>query len=127
MKRKIMLAIISGFLLMISNSWSAVTEAAQKIIYIPMDNRPVCLSYVQNTAKAAGFPLTVPPKDCIANYRNSGNEVKLWKWLEQEAPTAKAAVISTDSLQYGGLLDYRTPHLLNRMINKNLSRSEPFH
>ena len=127
MKRKIMLAIISGFLLTISNGWSAVTEAAQKIIYIPMDNRPVCLSYVQNTAKAAGFPLTVPPKDCIANYRNSGNEVKLWKWLEQEAPTAKAAVISTDSLNYGGLVASRKHHLINRMITKKISRLQTLH
>jgi len=124
MKRKTMLTIISGFLLIISTGWGTLTEASQKIIYVPMDNRPVCLSYVQKTATAAGFPLTVPPKDCIANYRSSGNEVKLWKWLEKEAPTAKAAVVSTDSLNYGGLVASRKHHLINWMITKKIARLE---
>lgn len=122
MKRKIILTIISGFLLMICCTRSTITEAGQKIIYIPLDNRPVCLSYVQKTSTAAGFPLTVPPKDCIANYKSGGNEVKLWKWLEQEAPTAKAAVISTDSLNYGGLVASRKHHFINRTITKKIAR-----
>ncbi len=122
MKRKIILTIISDFLLMICCTRSTITEAGQKIIYIPLDNRPVCLSYVQKTSTAAGFPLTVPPKDCIANYKSGGNEVKLWKWLEQEAPTAKAAVISTDSLNYGGLVASRKHHFINRTITKKIAR-----
>ena len=122
MKKKILPIILGSFLLIMSIGWHGSGEAAPKILYIPMDNRPVCLSYVQETATAAGFPLTVPPKDCISDYRSGGNEIKLWKWLEQEAPSAKAAVISTDSLNYGGLVASRKHHFINRTITKKIQR-----
>ena len=37
MKLKIIFTIISGFLLVVSSGWGTVTEAVQKIIYIPME------------------------------------------------------------------------------------------
>jgi len=82
-------------------------HADAKIIYIPLDNRPVCLDYVQDTAKKAGYNLAVPPVKLLSNHKDGGNMEGLWKWLEAEAPTARAAVIATDSLNYGGLVASR--------------------
>ncbi|WP_368087005.1 DUF4127 family protein, partial [Acidaminococcus intestini] len=42
--------------------FSGLAAASPKIIYIPLDNRPVNLEYTVDTAKAAGYPLTVPPE-----------------------------------------------------------------
>lgn len=87
--------------------FTTTVNADAKIIYIPLDNRPVCLDYVQDTASKAGYKLTVPPVKLLSNHKGDGDMEGLWKWLEAEAPTARAAVIATDSLNYGGLVASR--------------------
>jgi hypothetical protein len=99
-------------------------NANQEIIYIPLDNRPVCLGYVQKTAKAAGYDLTVPPANLIANNRTSGDNSGLWKWLEANAPKAKAAVIATDSLNYGGLVASRRHNFTERSLKHKVERMQ---
>jgi len=101
-----------------------LVHAAPPIIYIPLDNRPVCLGYVQETAKAAGYDLTVPPAKLIANHRTGGDNEGLWKWLEKSAPKAKAAVISTDSLNYGGLVASRRHNLTERYLKHKIERMQ---
>jgi len=106
------------------SSLTGLAHAAQPIIYIPLDNRPVCLGYVTETAKAAGYDLNVPPAKYIANNRTSGDNNGLWKWLEANAPKAKAAVISTDSLNYGGLVASRTHRLTERSLKHKIERMQ---
>lgn len=96
--------------------------AAPNILYIPLDNRPVCLDYVQDTAKAAGYDLTVPPANLISDHRSYGDNEALWKWLEKAAPKAKAAVISTDSLTYGGLVASRRHKHTERYLKRKVDR-----
>ncbi len=96
--------------------------ASPKIIYVPLDNRPVNLEYTVDTAKAAGYPLTVPPKEYLSNHRSVGNNEKLWQWFEKEAPHAEAAVIATDSLNYGGLVASRKHHHLEKYLRSKIMR-----
>lgn len=62
--------------------WMGTAAASSKIIYIPLDNRPVNLEYTTDTAKSAGFPLTVPrgntcPEQKLpATTKNYGNGLK---------------------------------------------------
>ena len=51
--------------------------------------------------QAAGYPLTTPPEKDLSDHRGSGDNEALWNWLEKEAPHAEAAVLATDSLNYG--------------------------
>lgn len=97
-------------------------SAAPKIIYIPLDNRPVNLEYTTDTAKAAGFPLTVPPREYLSGARSTGNNEKLWEWFEKEAPHADAAIIATDSLNYGGLVASRKHHHLEKYLRGQVMR-----
>lgn len=95
------------------------------IIYIPLDNRPVCLDYVQQTLEATGCTLMVPPEKYLASNTKDGNPDKIWKWLQNNAPEADAAVISTDSLIYGGLVASRTHNLEKEVLQarvRNLSK-----
>lgn len=101
---------------------TSLTSASPQIIYIPLDNRPVCLNYVEQTAQAAGFALTLPPNKFLSNHRSSGDNEGLWKWLEKTAPKAKAAVIATDSLNYGGLVASRRHHHTERYLKKKVER-----
>ena len=81
---------------------------AKRILYVPMDNRPVCLDYTLDTLKSAGWEIVIPPRSLIASRDNMGNPDGLMDWLEREAASADAAVVSTDALLYGGLVSSRT-------------------
>lgn len=82
-------------------------QANEKIIYVPLDDRPVCLDYVQQSLNASGYELVTPPAKLLANGNGSGRSEALWRWLSQNARNASIAVISTDGLVYGGLVASR--------------------
>ncbi|MCH3950291.1 MAG: DUF4127 family protein [Acidaminococcus sp.] len=102
--------------------WMGTAAASSKIIYIPLDNRPVNLEYTTDTAKSAGFPLTVPPREYLSGAKTTGNNEKLWEWFEKEAPHADAAIIATDSLNYGGLVASRKHHHLEKYLRRQVFR-----
>ena len=107
--------------------FSGLAAASPKIIYIPLDNRPVNLEYTVDTAKAAGYPLTVPPEKYPSNHKCVGANEGLWEWLEPEAPHAEAAVIATDSLNYGGLVASRKHHHLEKYLRGKIVRLDTLH
>lgn len=82
--------------------------AAEKLLFIPLDNRPVSLDYTVDSFRKAGVQVAIPPREYLASDRQAGDPVKLAKWLEQEARGADGAVVSLDSLIYGGLVPSRT-------------------
>ena len=49
---------------------STALAAKGTILYIPMDNRPVCLYYTVETMQAAGWDVQTPPLEYIANDKN---------------------------------------------------------
>ena len=81
---------------------------AAKLVYVPMDNRPVCLAYTVDTLRMAGWEVAVPPDEIIASRYKKGDPDKLLAWLETECRDAYAAVISSDAVIYGGLVASRT-------------------
>ena len=92
----------------------SVTEASMgrnTLLFVPLDNRPVCLDYAVETMKAAGWNVETPPLEYIAGNDHSGNPDKLYEWLAARSATANAIVISSDALIYGGLVDSRTQQL----------------
>lgn len=91
-------------------------------MYVPLDNRPVCIDYVQQTMEAAGCKIILPPAKYIARNNKNGAPDGLWAWLATKAPKADAAVISTDSLLYGGLVASRTHHISREQLSTRLER-----
>ena len=87
---------------------STALAAKGTILYIPMDNRPVCLDYTVETMQAAGWDVQTPPLDIIANDKKSGDPDKLFTWLEDKADESVAVVVSADAMLYGGLVASRT-------------------
>ncbi len=79
----------------------------KKILYIPIDNRPVCLSQTVDVAEKLGYEILVPPGEFLGNEENYGEPEELWKWLKENAPGANAAVISSDAMIYGSLVGSR--------------------
>ena len=89
---------------------SQVVLAAHKgtLLYVPLDDRPVCLSYAVKTMEAAGWEVKTPPLEYIAGAERGGNPDALFAWLMDNADESLAMVVSSDALIYGGLVDSRT-------------------
>lgn len=99
----------------------ATPVSAQTIIYIPVDDRPVNLDYVVDTAKAAGVDIVTPPASLLGSRSNSGNSDSLWIWLFGHASTAGGVVAAADSLLYGNLMTSRTHNLPSQVIEDRLA------
>ncbi|MCE5285796.1 MAG: DUF4127 family protein [Pelosinus sp.] len=93
---------------------------AKTILFVPMDNRPVCLDYVVDTVKGANTDILVPPAEYLASRDRKGNSDKLWEWVLANASRADALVLSADSLVYGGLVDSRTHEFPEEVLNARL-------
>lgn len=46
--------------------------AAEKLLFIPLDNRPVSLAYTVDSFRKAGVQVVTPPGEYLANDRQTG-------------------------------------------------------
>ena len=121
-------------ILMIFSTAVVFAENSKKIIYIPIDNRPVNLIQTIEVAESLGYEILVPPENFLgtgAKIEQFGTPDKLWNWLNENAPLANAAVISTDAMLYGSLVGSRNhtltaEEILERAKNfENLYKENP--
>ena len=80
---------------------------AKTLLLVPQDDRPVSLSYTVATAEKAGYTVLTPPKAYLSGKHYQGSPEQVWRWVEQNISSADAAILSTDTLIYGGLVDSR--------------------
>ena len=114
------IAIFSLILFLLSGT--ALAKEKASLLFIPMDNRPVCFSYPVKVMEAAGYKVYTPPENLLANRTTPADTEKLWKWLESRAEKVDAAVISTDALIYGGLVASRTHSLSMAALEARVRR-----
>lgn len=86
---------------------SGLSAAAKTILLVPQDDRPVSLDYTVDTAEKAGYTVITPPKYLLSGKDYQGAPDRVWSWVMDNMGSADAAVISTDTLIYGGLVDSR--------------------
>ena len=106
---------------------TASANAAEKIIYVPIDNRPVNLVQVIDVADRLGYDLVTPPEEMLGSWDRTGDPDRIWEWVQQEASGAKAAVLSTDSLIYGSLVASRKHNLDEATIMDRAARLKTLH
>lgn len=99
------------------------TNKTPKIVFIPLDNRPISDKQTADVAKKAGYDVIVPGDEILGNRDNLGHPEELWNWLETNAQDADAAVIAADSMLYGSLVGSRK-HTEEKSVV--LSRVEKF-
>ncbi len=103
---KVLRALIFTALLICCHTTLAAPKGT--LLYVPLDNRPVCLAYTVQSMQQAGWDVKTPPLEYIANDERCGNPEKLMAWLKENAGTSLAMVVSSDALIYGGLVASRT-------------------
>lgn len=83
------------------------TVPAKTILFVPQDDRPVSFSYTVDTAEKAGYTILTPPVYMLSGKDYQGSPDRIWSWVQQNMDRADAAILSTDTLIYGGLVDSR--------------------
>jgi len=111
----LLLTVVAVFLL------AATPVRAQTIVYIPIDDRPVNLDYVVDTAKAAGVDIVAPPTALLGSRNEPGDPDGLWGWLFDHVLVADRVVVSADSLLYGNLVGSRTHNIAMNVIEDRLT------
>ena len=112
------------FLILLLISPSCWAASRGTLLYIPLDNRPVCLDYTVATMEAAGWRVKTPPLEYLACREHVGQPEKLFAWLEQESDTSLGMVISADTLLYGGLVGSRTHKIPMELLQKRVEALE---
>jgi len=78
------------------------------LLFIPLDDRPVCLDFVAGLARAAGVDVRVPERGLLGDRHHPGDVDGLGDWLRQHvAAGADALIASAEMLCFGGLVASR--------------------
>ncbi len=94
-----------------------------RVIYLPLDDRPVNAMRPQLLAQMVDFELIAPPRRLLGCYRTPGRPDEIAQWLAAQVSEAHAAdclILSLDMLVYGGLVASRTPQLSAEQAAKRL-------
>lgn len=123
--------ITSFLIVVVALSLMSVTLAmpvgqGKKILYIPIDNRPVSLKQTIEIGEKLGYTVVVPPNEILGSRDNFGDSEKLWVWLNENATGVSAAVISTDAMLYGSLIASRQHDLSAEEILARAKNFEQF-
>lgn len=95
--------------LLIFCAMTATSEGAErtKILFIPHDDRPVSCQQTAEIARQTGAEILMPPIELLGLKGSNEHPDQLWQWFKENAKSARAAVIASDSLLYGGLIPSR--------------------
>ena len=81
---------------------SSTVFAAENILFIPHDNRPVSYQQPVDVVSQLNYKIISPPEELLTK------PDELWTWFNENAPAANAAVVASDALLYGGLIPSRS-------------------
>ena len=100
----------------------AAVKSKGTMVFVPLDTRPVCKDYTVATMQAAGWDVIVPPEEMLSSAAHAGEPDQLLEWLEDNSKKAVAVVASADALVYGGLVDSRTHHTDQTVLQSRVER-----
>lgn len=85
------------------------------------------LAYTADTAEKAGYTVITPPAYLLSGRDYQGSPDRVWYWVQQNMDRADAAVLSTDTLIYGGLVDSRKHNESLEVLTNRADRLRTLH
>jgi len=78
-----------------------------RLLFVPLDDRPATRESVLDLLPLLGVPWATPPRELLGHRRQPADLDGLWRWVEREAVAADALVASAEVLLHGGLVASR--------------------
>jgi len=83
-------------------------ELPQRILLIPVDDRPAVTQFPQMIGAMAGATVETPPRELIGRFTQPGKPEAIMAWMgSQNLKDYDAVVVSMDMIAYGGLIASR--------------------
>ncbi len=93
----------------------------KKIVFIPIDNRPVCCSLPEQIAGLASYKLVMPERNLLGNLTKPADIDLIMKQLENIQDIG-IIVCSLDTIAYGGLIPSRRSSDSTAEIKERINR-----
>ena len=96
-----------------------------RVCFIPIDNRPVCYNLAKDIAAIdEDIELLIPPRDLLGSLAFPAKNTEILDWFSK-LENIDCAVISLDTLTYGGLIQSRrSPETFDEIKNNVLKIKE---
>lgn len=94
----------------------------QRIIFIPLDERPCNLQYPAYIGAISGLDIVFPPRELLGDFKKAADVDGLWVWIKSQAAEATQIVLSVDMFLYGGIVPSRLHHLTDETCRVRLAR-----
>lgn len=92
-----------------------------KVLYVPLDERPCNYEIPQHIVRGNDeVNLIIPQIDLLGEKKRSAPMEKLWAFVNEKIEDVDAAVLSIDSLLFGGLIPSRIHHLDDHTVSRYL-------
>lgn len=116
------------FLAVLALGLLAVAAHAERMILIPLDNRPAAGQFAQMIGSMANVQVTMPPYETLGRFIQPGNPDAILDWLESQPLESVSSVIaSTDMIAYGSLIASRTNDTPKEVAIARLERLASIH
>ena len=93
-----------------------------KILLIPLDERPCNYDFPQMLAAGSDCQLMVPPREILGKKKQAGDVDAIWKWLVDNIEDCSNAIISIDTLLYSGIVPSRLHYYSSDVLIKRLNK-----
>lgn len=112
--------------------WTTQAAVPQRVLLIPVDDRPAVVQFPQMIANMAATSVETPPAEILGRFTQPGKPEMILAWLRtQDLSQYDAIVVSLDMIAYGGLIASRVDRTsYNLAINRirefwSIRRSAP--
>ncbi len=131
MKKIIGFVVVAAVLLLslgfMGTGYAADVGVGKRILFVPLDNRPITDRETWEVAAKLGYEMVIPPEELLGSVDRHGDPDGLWEWLRANAPGAKAAVVSTDAMLYGSLVGSRQHNFSAEKIMERAQKFQQLH
>ncbi|ANF94733.1 DUF4127 family protein [Paenibacillus bovis] len=93
-----------------------------KIVMMPLDERPCNYNFPYELGKSTDYKVVRPPLEWMGHKKQPADTARLWTWTELECLRAKGAVLSLDTLLYGGIVPSRLHELDQAEIARRMEQ-----
>lgn len=93
-----------------------------KIIFLPLDERPCNYIYPEYIGRISGMDVRIVPKELMGNFKNPADIEKIWEWTREEVKEASVLIISMDLFLYGGIVPSRLHHITEKKCQERIQR-----
>ncbi|WP_322906256.1 DUF4127 family protein [Paenibacillus campi] len=98
------------------------TEGITRIVMMPLDERPCNYHFPYRLVRTTDVEPVRPPLEWMGRKKEPADTDRLWTWTQMESQNAAGAVLSLDTLLYGGIVPSRLHELSVDTIAVRLAR-----